>query len=65
MSRAYSMNLNSVEARVRWTSWPAATEQRDLVPGRREPAEDFVHVYLGAARLGVLAVLPVDEQYAH
>ena len=44
---------------------PAAAEQRDLVPARREPAEDLVQVDLGAAGLRIVAVLPVDEEQPH
>ncbi len=32
------------------------------MPLPREPAEDLVQVDLGAARLRVLAVLPVDDE---
>src|SRR6476646_8992344 len=44
VSRADSMYLDSVEPRMRWATRPPATEQRDLVPSRREPAKDLVHV---------------------
>ena len=59
------MHLDVIETRARRTTRPASTEQRDLVPGRRKSAEDFMHVNLRPASERVLAVLPVDEEDAH
>ena len=60
----HSHDLHPIEQRARSTAGPAAAQQDDLVPARREPAEDFVQVSFGAAGLRILPVLPVDDQDA-
>ena len=65
VARADAVDLDSVEHRARRAARPAAAEQSDLMPARRQPAEDLMQVNLGAARLGIVAVLPVHEKDAH
>ena len=65
MARADAIDLDPVERGARRTVRPAAAQQRDLVPLRGEPPEDLVQMDLGAARLRILAVLPVDDENSH
>jgi hypothetical protein len=59
------MDGEAVERRARGRAGPAPAEQRHLVAARRETAEDLVQVVLRAASLGILAILPVDDEDAH
>jgi hypothetical protein len=59
------MYLDVVESRVRRAAGPSTAQERDFVADPREPSEDLVHVDLGATRLRILAVLPIDEQDPH
>jgi hypothetical protein len=59
------VDLDIVEPSVRRASRPSAAQQGHLVTGAGESPEDLVHVDLGAARLRILTVLPVDEQNPH
>jgi hypothetical protein len=59
------MDLDVIQSGVGRRPGPAAAQERDFVSQSGKAAEDFVHVNLGSAGLRILAVLPVDEQYAH
>lgn len=59
------MDGDAVERCTGRAAGPAAAEQRDFVTERRQTAEDFVQMDLGAAGLRVVAILPIDEQDAH
>jgi len=62
---AHPIDLNAVETRARRAVGPAATEQAHFVSFRGEPPEDLVEMDFGAARQGILAILPVHEKDAH
>ncbi|MDQ2766881.1 MAG: hypothetical protein M3Y30_06965 [Gemmatimonadota bacterium] len=63
--RSYAMHVDPVECRALRRARPTAPQQRDLVPARRQPAEDLVQMNLGAAGVRILAVLPIDDEHAH
>jgi hypothetical protein len=65
VARADAVNGQPVERRAGRAAGPAPTEQRYLVPASGEAPEDLVEVDLRPAGLGVLTVLPIDEQNAH
>src|SRR5207237_111265 len=63
--RADAVHLHPVELHLRLAAGPAAAEEHHLVSAASQPAEYLVQVELGAAGLGVLAVLPVDDEDLH
>ena len=65
MSGADAKDLDAVEHRARRATLPPSAQEPHLVSLRREAAENFVQVDLGAAALGIFAILPVDDEDAH
>ena len=62
MTPSGPVHVDAVDAHATGRAVPARREERDAMTARGEPAEDLVQVDLGAARLRVLAVLPVDDE---
>ena len=56
------LDADAVDRRRRGRAGPAAHHGAHCVSAGRESAEDLMQVYLGAACLGVLQVLPVEEE---
>jgi hypothetical protein len=44
---------------------PTGADERHLVTIADETSKDLVQMRLRSARLGILAILPVDDGYAH
>ena len=65
VSMADSIDVDPIERDARWTSRPTAAQQAHVIPLRRQAPEDLVQMNFGAARLGILTILPVHEQDAH
>ena len=59
--------MTSIPSSVARGGQPGQPPQSSVtsLPVRGEPSEDLVQMDLGAARLRILAVLPVDERAAH
>jgi len=62
---SYTVNVDSVDERARRTTGPAAREQIHTMAQRRDPAEDFMKMYFGTTAVGILSVVPVDDEYPH
>jgi hypothetical protein len=65
VARPDTAHDEAVERGSLWRPGPATAEERHLVTAGRQPAEDLVQVDLRAASLGVLAILPVDDENPH
>jgi hypothetical protein len=65
VARSDAVDAQSVERGTRRRPGPSTAEERDLVSPRGKPAEDLVQVDLRAASLGVVAILPVDDEDPH
>jgi hypothetical protein len=60
-----AVDIDSVEIHSRWRAFPRAAKKVHFVAARDNPAEDFPKVKLGSARLRILVVLPVENEYPH
>jgi hypothetical protein len=59
------MNVDAIELHPGRGGLPRAAEKIDAVASRNDPAEDLSEVKLGATRLGILVILPVEDEYPH
>jgi hypothetical protein len=59
------VDIDPIERHARRSASEARAEQSHLVPATREPPEDLVEMGLGATRLRVFTVLPVDDVDSH
>jgi hypothetical protein len=62
---ACSIDLDAVERHAIRAALPAATEKIDFVSRPGDPAEDLMKVNFCAARLRILPILPVEDEYPH
>ena len=62
---ADAIDFDTVELRARRTIGPSSAQQTDLVPFRGDASEDLVEMDFRAARLRILAILPIHEKNAH
>src|ERR1700694_3181145 len=65
LTRPDPMNVDSIEIHSRRRILPGAAKKIPLVPARDDATEDFLEVKLGAPRLWILVILPVEYEYAH
>jgi len=63
--RANAMYIDPVDLYTSRRILPSAAQEVDSVPSCRKPSEDLMKVKLGASRLGILAVLPVENKNPH
>jgi hypothetical protein len=59
------MNVDALEIRPLRGALPRAAKKIDAVPPADDATEDFSEVKLGAARLRILVILPVEDEYPH
>src|SRR5688500_17832756 len=65
VARADAVNINAVEVRARGASLPAARQNIHSVPARCDTSEDFVEMHFGSAAVGILSIVPVDDEDPH
>ncbi len=65
VSRADTMDADSVECYSTLASVPSAAEKSDFVTAVSEAAENLMQVELGTTAMRILAIVPVNEEKPH
>jgi hypothetical protein len=59
------MNVDAVKERAARASAPSARKEIDSVPHRGDATKDLMEMDFGAAAVGILSVVPVDDENPH
>jgi hypothetical protein len=65
VSIPYPMDIESVEVHAWLRVVPGAAEKIHGVTMRDDSREDFPQMKLGSARVRILVILPVEDEYPH
>jgi hypothetical protein len=65
MTRADPVNVDPIQIVALGSGRPGAAQQIDRVTARNYPTENLLKVKLCTAGLGILAILPVEDEYPH
>jgi len=60
-----TVHIDSVQGHPLHSAFPRAAEKIHPVTARDDATEDLSEVKLGSARLRILVVLPVQNEYPH